>query len=182
MSSIGNKRKREASEPDMKKSKAIVGEKEKELYSLSDEWPVYNHPEGGTIKITPWGSLRQYVDPQSGETVTSFEDASFSDLTFANSAQNQYYELPSTPMSLNMSSSSRSSPVPEKMSFSPSCEAELYVVDGYRSGGPNGCYQGANNAAGQTVGQQQFSQEQEHYFGMMEYEEFSDNNNDSMMV
>lgn len=184
MGSFVNKRKREAPEPDMKKTKALVGEREKELYELSEEWPVYNHPEGGTVKITPWGSLRQYVDPQSGQNVTKFEDASFSDLSFANAAHNQYYELPSTPMSLNMSSSSRSSPDPEKITFSPNCEAELYVVDGYRSGGLGngpGAVNGANNVAGHAVGQQQFGQEQEHYFGMMEQEEFSDTT-DSMML
>lgn len=27
------------------------------------EWPQFIHPEGGIIKITPWGTLRQYVDP-----------------------------------------------------------------------------------------------------------------------
>ncbi|SGZ56919.1 CIC11C00000004856 [Sungouiella intermedia] len=190
--SFVNKRKRDASEPESKKTKALIGEKEKELYTLSEEWPVYNHPEGGTIKITPWGSLRQCVDAQTGETITKFEDASFSDLTFpaanvgafgrqnwqsgqniAGAQGNPYYELPSTPMSLNMSGSSRSSPVPDKVSFSPSCEAELYVVDGYR-------YSGFNGAAGQAVGQQ-FSQEQENFFGMEEQEEFSDNN-DSMML
>lgn len=179
--SFVNKRKREAPEPDMKKSKAVVSEREKELYSLLEEWPVYNHPEGGTVKITPWGSLRQYVDSNTGEVVTKFEDASFSDLTFPNAAQNPYFELPSTPMSLNMSNSSRSSPMPEKLPFSPSSEAEQYVLDGYRNGGATS-QMGVNNAAGQAVGYQQFSQEQEHYFGMMEQEEFSDNTNDSMMM
>lgn len=197
--SFVNKRKRDAPEPDSKKTKASLGDNEKELYSMSDEWPVYNHPEGGTFKITPWGILRLWVDAQTGETTTRFEDSSFSDLTFPTTnygavssgnwqnghnghntvngnPPNTYYELPSTPMSLNMSGSSTSSPVPENMTFSPNCEAELYVVDGYR-------HVGFNGAAGQTVGQtvgQQFSQEQENFFGMEEQEEFSDNN-DTMM-
>lgn len=187
-----NKRKRDAPEPDTKKIKAPFGEKEKELFSLSEEWPVYNLPEGGTVKITPWGSLRLWTDPQTGETITRFEDASFSDLAFqtanvgtmggsyyngpqgqnhASAQPNACYELPSTPMSLNMSSNS--SPAPENMTFSPTSEAELYVVDGYRHNGNNG-------AAGQTVGQQ-FSQEQENFFGMEEQEEYSDNN-DTMMT
>lgn len=163
--SFMNKRKREAPEPETKKTKAFVGERERELYSLLEEWPVYNHPEGGTVKITPWGSLRQYIDQNTGETVTKFEDCSFSELTFPT----QQYELPSTPMSLNMSTSLRSSPMPEKL-FSPSSEAEQYVVDGYRDGA----------AAGQS-GHQQFCQEQEHYFGMMEQEEY-ENSNDSMVM
>lgn len=176
MSGFTNKRKRDACEQDVKKFKNLLENDEKALYSLSDEWPMYNHPDGGTVKITPWGSLRQYVDGQSGETVTRFEDSSFADLSFASS---QCYDLPSTPMSLNATGSSRSSPTPENMMLSPSCEAELYVVDGYRANGEHPA-QESHSTAGQGVGQ--FSQEQEHYFGMMEAEEYSDGANDSMVM
>lgn len=166
-----SKRKRDASEVECKKAKAQVGEKERELISLSGEWPIYNHPNGGTVKITPWGSLRQYVDLQTGEQVTRFEDVTFNDLSFASSAtnsDNQIYELPQTPMSLNGLNSARSSPAIGDMRFSPSNEAEQYVVEGYRRG----------EAAEQLL----FGPEQENYFGMMESEELSDVNNDSMVM
>lgn len=166
-----SKRKRDAPEFECKKSKAQVGEKERELISLSQEWPIYNHPNGGTVKITPWGSLRQYVDPQTGEQVTKFEDITFNDLSFALSATNTdnlFYELPLTPMSLNGSSSVRSSPALGDVMFSPTNEAEQYVVEGYRHG----------EAAVQPL----FGPEQENYFGMVENEEFPDANNDSMVM
>lgn len=165
MSTFANKRKRDGPEADCKKTKALIGDKECEAMAQSSEWPMYNHPDGGTVKITPWGSLRQWTDPVTGEANTKFEDASFQELSFAmsqNNAHNQFYELPSTPISLNPSSSSRSSPVPmESFNYSPSSLAEQYVVEGYRSG-------------------QQFAQEQENYLGMVD-EEYSDNN-DSMMA
>lgn len=169
--SVFNKRKRDAPGEDTKKPKALIGEKERELLSQSSEWPLYNHPDGGTVKITPWGSLRQWVDPATGENRTKFEDASFLDLLFEmspNNSNNQCYELPSTPMSLNPTSSSRSSPGPgDRFAFSPSSDAEQYVVDGYRGR--------------EHIGQQQFAQEQENYLGMDDHEEYSDNN-DSMMM
>lgn len=150
------KRKREALEPEAKKTKAVMGDRERELVSLSLEWPIYNHPDGGTIKITPWGSLRQYTN-EAGEMVTKFEDVTFNDYSFAMSpsnSDNQYYDMPTTPMSLSVSS--RSSPVP--------CEAERYVMEGFSQAPP------------------QFAQEQENYFGMEEQEEYSDTYNDDSMV
>lgn len=173
-----SKRKRDAYDSECKKSKAQVGERERELISLSNEWPLYNHPDGGTVKITPWGSLRQYIDPETGELVTRFEDVTFSNYSFAMSpsnSDNQFYELPSTPMSLNATNSARSSPaLGEQMRFSPSSEVEQYVVDGYRN-------HDSKNISGQAVEQPLFGQEQENYFGMVENED-SDMNNDSMVM
>jgi hypothetical protein len=54
----------------------------------SDEWPIYQHPQGGWVKFTPWGSVRMTINDQ-GETVSKFEDVSFHDTTF---------DLPSTPI------------------------------------------------------------------------------------
>ncbi|KAJ8143539.1 hypothetical protein OY671_003341 [Metschnikowia pulcherrima] len=157
------KRKRDA-EPDSNK-KPTFGEKEQEILSQTNEWPMYNHPDGGTVKITPWGSLRQWIDPATGQANTKFEDASFSEISFAmspNNVHNQCYDLPTTPMSLNPSSSSRSSPAPDRFNFSPTNEAELYVIEGYGQKQAN---------AGFT---QEYAQEQEHYLGMEESEDFSD--------
>lgn len=158
---LAAKRKREAAEPDSKKVKAPLGDRERELFAQSSEWPVYNHPDGGTVKITPWGSLRQYTN-DAGETVTRFEDVSFNDYSFAMSPgnfSNQCYDMPTTPMSLSMST--RSSPVPERM-FSPTCDAEQYVVEGYSR-------------------PQQYAQEQENYFGMEnDHEEYLDVLNESL--
>ena len=121
------KRKREDVESYQKKVKN-ASEREKQAYSTSEEWPVYSHPEGGIVKITPWGSLRQFQD-QNGNTVTKFEDKGFQDYAFAcGNGQNHVYELPTTPQSMY-----RSSPAPTSMSngdkidFSPLDEAESYV-------------------------------------------------------
>ncbi|GEQ71018.1 hypothetical protein JCM33374_g4699 [Metschnikowia sp. JCM 33374] len=160
------KRKRDT-EPDQKKPKAAFGEKEREVLSQSNDWPMYNHPDGGTVKITPWGSLRQWVDPVTGQSNTKFEDASFSDVSFAMSPSNihnQCYELPSTPMSLNHPNSGRSSPANgDRFHFSPTNEAELYVVEGYG--------QQREPSSGFTP---QYAQEQENYLGMEENEDYSD--------
>lgn len=63
----------------------------------SDEWPIYQHPQGGWVKFTPWGSVRMTINDQ-GETISKFEDVSFHDTSF---------DLPSTPI-LNKS------PIPNK--------------------------------------------------------------------
>lgn len=125
-----------------RKKVAKITERDLEAVTTSNEWPVYNHPEGGTIKITPWGSLRQVI--VNGEMVTRFEDISFNEYDF--SLHQPSHEMPTTPMSLSV----RSSPAPGDPHMSPSCEAEGYVVDGYR---------GDNRG---------FGREQEHFFGMMD--------------
>ncbi|OBA20968.1 hypothetical protein METBIDRAFT_42271 [Metschnikowia bicuspidata var. bicuspidata NRRL YB-4993] len=160
------KRKRDT-EPDQKKPKAAFGDKEREMLSQNNEWPMYNHPDGGTVKITPWGALRQWIDPATGYAKTKFEDASFQEVSFEMSpsnTNNQCYELPTTPMSLHTSASGCSSPAyGDKLNFSPTNEAELYVVEGY----------GQPRESGQRP-TQQYAQEQEHYLGMEESEDFSD--------
>lgn len=165
MSSVVKRRRDE--EPEQKKPKAAFGDKEREVLSQSNDWPMYNHPDGGTVKITPWGSLRQWTDPVTGLANTKFEDASFLDVSFEMSptnVHNQCYELPTTPMSMNASMSGRSSPAQrENFNFSPSNEAELYVVEGYKQ----------SREQGQKP-VQQYAQEQEHYLGMEESEDFSD--------
>lgn len=149
------KRKREDVESCQKKVKN-ASEREKQAYSTSEEWPVYSHPEGGIVKITPWGSLRQFQD-QNGNTVTKFEDKGFQDYAFAygnasGNGQNNVYELPTTPQSMY-----RSSPAPtsvsngDKIDFSPLDEAESYVREGYGSDE-----------------WQRYGQEQENYFGMQD--------------
>lgn len=137
------KRKRDTDQEAPKK--AALGEKEKMLWASSNDWPLYNHPEGGTVKITPWGLLRQYENPQTGEMCTKFEDTSFSEMSFV--PQTQSLELPTTPMSLNMLSSLRASPGPQ---ISP--ETEQYVLDGYGR-------QLEDNS-------NQYGQEQENLFGI----------------
>ena len=163
---FASKRKREEVEPDTKKVKNFINEKERQEFSSSNEWPVYNHPDGGIVKITPWGSVRQYMDA-CGITVTKFEDLYFQDISIANSHQTaNVYEMPSTPVSMNQNSNNYSSPSMydvDGIKLSPSDEAENYVINGY------------GRLQGNGAQQQQFQQEHENYFGMedhdLEYDE-----------
>lgn len=127
----------------------------------SDEWPVYAHPQGGAVKITPWGCLRQYTDPVSGQPITKFEDSTFSKYAFETPAspiasrssplpQDMYddivmSDLPPTPQSIHYAPHATTN-----LELSPSSEAEGYLRDGYSD----------------------FHQEQEHYFGMGNDEEY----------
>lgn len=138
------KRRREDEDMDSKRARAVL---EKEEAGL--EWPVYNHPEGGIVKITPWGMLRQYRDA-NGHEVTRFEDKEFSELRFEPPEPTTQYPL--TPQSLNYYNPL---PTPQAKSFggfdlSPSNEVESYVMEGYQGMTPP----------------QQYEQEHEHYFGM----------------
>ncbi|KAL7666878.1 hypothetical protein ABC855_g540 [[Candida] zeylanoides] len=138
-----------------------------QAYSTSDEWPVYNHPEGGIVKITPWGSLRQYTNPLDGQMVTKFEDKNFQDHSFHQSADNGY--VPSTPQSMCPASDSLSPS--DGLHLSPSNEVESYVMEGYHPT-PQSAHQ-------------EFSQEHENYFGMGNSEEeadCTDASNDQMMM
>ncbi|ODV69741.1 hypothetical protein HYPBUDRAFT_159590 [Hyphopichia burtonii NRRL Y-1933] len=141
------KRKREDIEPDSKKTKNYINDEQKELYTTSNEWPVYQHPDGGIIKITPWGILRQVKDEKTGEYKTNFEDQSFGDVIFQLENSNEIYHnnIPTTPQSLYQDKSPS-----DGIKLSPSDEAELYVMDGYQ--------------------QQQYQTEQEHYLGMEDEE------------
>lgn len=138
-----------------------------QLYSTSNEWPVYNHPDGGIIKITPWGSIRQFE--LNGEMITKFEDMSFTDYNFTPAIKNsknpvsppshpQDQHLPQTPQSI------------QSLRLSPCDEAENYVMKGYQSLGssssPN--VPSANDDF-------QFAREPEHYFGMMDDLELHEN-------
>lgn len=158
---FASKRKRDEVEPDTKKVKNFINEKERQEYSSSNEWPIYNHPEGGIVKITPWGSVRQFVDA-GGNTVTKFEDINFQDISFVNSQTANVYDMPSTPVSMNQNVNSFSSPSTydvDGIKLSPSDEAENYVINGYGRLQGNGAQQ-----------QQQFQQEQENYFGMEDHD------------
>lgn len=157
---FASKRKREEIEPDTKKVKNFIHEKESKEFSSSNEWPVYSHPDGGMVKITPWGCVRQYVDA-GGNTLTKFEDVNFQDISFANSHTANTYEMPSTPVSMNQTTNNYSSPTTydaDGIKLSPSDEAESYVINGY------------GNLQGNGVQQQQFGQEQENYFGMEDHD------------
>lgn len=114
-----NKRKRDDFDSDSKKVKNL----EPNEYETSNEWPIYNHPEGGIIKITPWGSLRQYQDA-NGEMVTKFEDVSFQDYPF----DNKQDEYPATPQSIIPNNN----PDPDRIKLTPDDEVEYYVMDGYK--------------------------------------------------
>lgn len=162
---MSSKRRHYDNEPESKK---VRPELEQAAYSTSDEWPIYNHPEGGVVKITPWGSLRQYLHPISGQPVTKFEDMSFQDHSFNQAASEQQY-VPSTPQSMCPQSSD--TPSPDGMRFG--SEAEQYVVDGYTQPTP------LQNS------QEEFHQEHENYFGMGQQEEETDQENtssDQMMM
>lgn len=151
--------KRKRDDDGEKKTKAMTPlEREHSVVTSSNEWPVYNHPDGGTIKITPWGSLRQFVNPATGEQVTKFEDVSFSDYSFQPLQPSPYYDMPTTPVSMSVSNRSSPVPQPHEMLVSPSCEVESYVINGYNF------YRAPERS-------DQFSQEQENYLGMMDQDE-----------
>lgn len=162
------KRKCDALEAEIKRTKAILESEE------AEQWPVYVHPEGGTVKFSPWGSIREWVDPVTGQAGCKFEDTTFVNSTFDLTAPNppltQNYELPTTPLSLGGATPSRASPTPaDRIHYSPSSEAEQYVVEGY------------GDAGRKETSRDQYVQEQENYFGMDEYEEYSDHS-DVMMA
>ncbi|ODV79462.1 uncharacterized protein CANTADRAFT_51884 [Suhomyces tanzawaensis NRRL Y-17324] len=175
--SFASKRKRDEGGAEHTK-KTRNGELPTQEYTTSDEWPIYAHPEGGIVKITPWGSLRQYTN-DNGDHITKFEDVSFEDISFAKpgaagtTPQDDY--MPSTPQSLynsqqyqqtnHQASYNQSQPTPVRptIKLSPSDEAEMYVVDGYRGMGPG--------AVTPPQQQGQFEQEHENYFGMNDHTE-----------
>ncbi|EGV64952.1 hypothetical protein PSN45_005307 [Yamadazyma tenuis] len=153
-----NKRKIDYSSTCKKKN---IDEATQKLYSSSNEWPIYNHPDGGIIKITPWGSIRQFEI--NGEVITKFEDMAFNDYNFAGtnitsspngiantgnstaataihsgdvSNASEFQELPQTPQSI------------QSVRLSPYDETEQYVVKGYEDD------------------MDQYSREPEHYLGM----------------
>ncbi|CAK7892452.1 hypothetical protein CAAN1_01S10088 [[Candida] anglica] len=170
---MSSKRRFQENQPETKKFRNEIEQLQE--YSTSEEWPIYNHPEGGIVKITPWGSLRQYTHPITGQMVTKFEDMNFQDHSFNQNAIQTNY-APSTPQSMCPTSSDSPSPA---MKLSPGDEVENYVVEGYQQ------HQHAQAPVPTPATQAQFQQEHENYFGMAsEEEDFQDNSaqpNDAMM-
>ncbi|KAK6462493.1 hypothetical protein DFJ63DRAFT_330048 [Scheffersomyces coipomensis] len=204
---FASKRKRDEVEPDTKKIKNFINEQDKQEYTTSNEWPIYSHPEGGIVKITPWGSLRQFEHPVTGEQITKFEDVSFGDISFNSINSNDIYDtLPSTPQSLynqqiqqqqnqNQNQRNYSSPSNQQqhsstqLRLSPSDEVESYVVDGYHQiTPPPPSMQEIQQHNDQNQPQQsssslqpQFEQEQENYFGMMDQQKEEYEYNDELV-
>ncbi|CAH6718246.1 hypothetical protein CLIB1444_01S02410 [[Candida] jaroonii] len=176
-----SKRNLDATEELKKKN---IDELTQKLSLENNDWPIYNHPNGGIIKITPWGSIRQYES--NGETITKFEDMNFSDYDFINLPlpyKNQVPQPQQNPFGRNLNTMSSMNSLsnnsdnydmdydgyqndyelpqtPQSIRLSPSDEAENYVLKGYSD--PNF--------------QQEYSKEQENYFGMMD--DIDDSNND----
>lgn len=137
------------------------------------EWPQFIHPEGGIIKITPWGTLRQYVDPVTQETITKFEDCSLEDYSFKLENIERIYQTPNTPQSIYQKTG-------HTLRLSPSDDAEGYVIEGYREIQPLVEVLPQGNR-----GQECFQPEHENYFGMNDaghVEEFDFNHEDDEMV
>lgn len=159
------KRRRDDADSDTKKTKSFINEKERLEVTTSNEWPIYAHPDGGTVKFTPWGCLRQYVD-NSGETVTKFEDMSFQEYMFNSNKNNNIYQFtPSTPQSINQVSMS---PSPGELKLSLSDEVENYVINGYQRMTPPPAFPNISNG----YQPEQYAQEHENYLGMEQEEEF----------
>ncbi|KAK6199254.1 uncharacterized protein RJT21DRAFT_121561 [Scheffersomyces amazonensis] len=192
MNFASSKRKRDEFDPDLKKVKNLINEQDKAEYTTSNEWPVYAHPEGGIVKITPWGSLRQFTNTETGQQIAKFEDVSFSDISFDTSNTDDIYNpmntsLPSTPQSLynqNMTNPSNQCPTNTTNNYNASArhphhpqypvlsvddEVESYVVDGYHQiTPPPPSSQEYQKHSFSNDQQEQFEQEQENYFGMMD--------------
>ncbi|AOW30516.1 hypothetical protein I503_05151 [Candida albicans SC5314] len=140
------------------------------------EWPQFIHPDGGIIKITPWGTLRQFVDPKTNETITKFEDCSLEDYSFKSESIEKLYQTPNTPQSIyHNAGQDNIIHTPHNgnrnlsgLIISPESEVEGYVVDGYRQQ-----QQQQQQPQQQQQQHQQFHQqrdcfvpEHENYFGM----------------
>ncbi|KAG7195044.1 uncharacterized protein KQ657_004158 [Scheffersomyces spartinae] len=200
--SNSSKRRFDDEEVTNKKTRPEILDEVKLKITTSNEWPVYAHPQGGSIKLTPWGTLRTYLK-DDGEEVVKFEDTSFSEYSYIDDnndtdtprppptanlndgGADSDTAMPSTPQSLygnannnnnNMlpltmySSTSANQAIIQNQygtsgfRLSPSEEAELYVINGYNrmSTPPNG------------TGELGYSQEQEHYLGIVQHEEFDE--------
>lgn len=104
------------------------------------EWPQFIHPDGGIIKITPWGTLRQFIDPKTNETITKFEDCSLEDYSFKLESIEKLYQTPNTPQSIYrtagqdniMNTPQIGNNNLNRFTISPGTEAESYVIEGYR--------------------------------------------------
>ena len=148
---------------------------QEEAINSTTEWPQFIHPDGGIVKISPWGSIREYVDPKTNETVTKFEDCNFEEYSFKSETVEKFYQTPDTPQSLYHRSSNQSNESGSAVGcggggggssnhqfmLSPSNEVEGYVVDGY------GQYQGNDDISLSSAYNvtHQYPVEQENYFG-----------------
>lgn len=194
-----SKRRFDDDEVSNKKNRPEILDEAKLKITTSNEWPIYAHPQGGSIKITPWGALRTYV-MEDGEEVVKFEDTSFSEYSYIDDnndtdvprppatgyANNEAdadadAAMPSTPQSLygngntnnilplTMYSSTSANQAVVQSQFgngsfrlSPSEEAEHYVIKGY------------DRMSTPPTGDHGYSQEQEHYLGIVQHEEFDE--------
>ncbi|KAI5965090.1 hypothetical protein KGF57_000883 [Candida theae] len=145
-----------------------------EAINSTTEWPQFIHPDGGIVKISPWGSIREYTDPKTNQTVTKFEDCNFDDYSFRSESVEKIYQTPDTPQSLHNQSGSVATSSggagagagavavaggdsgANPFTLSPSNEVEGYVVDGYGQYRKD-AYSRAND---------QYPVEQENYFGI----------------
>ncbi|RCK65330.1 hypothetical protein Cantr_01071 [Candida viswanathii] len=133
------------------------------------EWPQFIHPDGGIIKITPWGTIRQYTDPITNEPITKFEDCNLEDYSFRLENIEKIYQTPDTPQSIYNKKGGRA------LRLSPSDDAEGYVIEGYRELQlaeilPKLLQQ-------QQQQHQQFLPEHENYFGMTDEEHMEEYGN-----
>ncbi|EMG47636.1 hypothetical protein SBY92_004670 [Candida maltosa Xu316] len=164
------KRKNEPNEPNEQEEERIIKNITKEEQITSEaEWPQFVHPDGGIIKITPWGTLRQFVDPITQETVTKFEDCNLANYSFTSETIEKIYQTPDTPQSIynrNYNGNGRA------LRLSPSDEAEGYVIDGYIKGDSSVEVSPQQQQQQHSHSQGCFQPEHENYFGMDGDDEF----------
>ncbi|ODV64560.1 uncharacterized protein ASCRUDRAFT_74160 [Ascoidea rubescens DSM 1968] len=124
----------------------------------SNDWPVYQHPYGGTIQYTSFGNVRTQFDPQNNLEISSFDNET--DLnTFSTAAGPQpasHSPLLSNSNSVPTPKFGLLTPKSSRLSLnnsdfnSPSNEVESYLLDGYRLNGQQSNAQ-RNNFATSTL-------------------------------
>lgn len=152
---------------------------QEEAINSTTEWPQFIHPDGGTVKLSPWGSIREFIDPKTNETVTKFEDCNFEEYSFKSETVEKLYQTPDTPQSLyhrptnqsgdynnhNSTGAVATNSSNSRFTLSPSNEVEGYVVDGYDQ------YRNNNDddvsfSSVHDATHHQYQVEQENYFGI----------------
>ncbi|CAK9442310.1 uncharacterized protein LODBEIA_P60530 [Lodderomyces beijingensis] len=131
--STTKRRTNDASSEDHRRKTALLDET---LINSDPEWPQFHSPEGGIIKITPWGVIRQSIDPHTGEILsTKFEDSTLSELQFTNAKTEALYSMPpSTPESIELHhqpsiSSLQSEHIVKEVRFSDHHQEHQYGVE-----------------------------------------------------
>ncbi|CCG25033.1 hypothetical protein CORT_0G03570 [Candida orthopsilosis Co 90-125] len=161
-----NKRRNDDFEINQQRFKNMTQE---EAINSTTEWPQFIHPDGGIVKISPWGSIREYIDPKTNETVTKFEDCNFEEYSFKSETVEKLYQTPDTPQSLYHRPTNQShdngtatTTANSRFTLSPSNEVEGYVVDGYgrHQNDDDVSFSSANDVT------HQYQVEQENYFGI----------------